>query len=224
MTPAVAAKDGPYHHGRLSEALIDIAIDLIAERGVQTFSLAEASRRLGVSVAAPYRHYADRESLLTAVAIRACETLSDRLRRATRETPDATAQLAALCAAYVQFAHDHRPLFDVLFGSGLVKEDRPELQSAGQPIVDAFLAPCAAILGSRGVAAQQLSLAIAATAHGHASMFIDQTNNAKPSALHTVQAQASAAARALVSGRAALTSQQNALVRGSHRAGRTQSL
>src|SRR5207244_3870532 len=69
--PRTRAK--PYHHGDLKAALIDGAVKLIAERGVRRFSLAELSRRLGVTVGAPYRHFADRDELLAAVAVRALE-------------------------------------------------------------------------------------------------------------------------------------------------------
>ncbi|MQA86530.1 MAG: TetR family transcriptional regulator [Streptosporangiales bacterium] len=74
-----SAKRSRYHHGDLRAALIDTAIELLRERGVQGFSLAEASRRLGVAAAAPYRHFADREELLAAVAVRASEALVERL-------------------------------------------------------------------------------------------------------------------------------------------------
>jgi AcrR family transcriptional regulator len=60
------ARSKRYHHGDLKAALIDGAIELIAERGVRGFSLAELSRRAGVTVAAPYRHFADRDELLAA--------------------------------------------------------------------------------------------------------------------------------------------------------------
>src|SRR5215472_16084898 len=60
------AKGGRYHHGDLRSALVDAAISVIAERGVRGFSLAEATRRLGVTTAAPYRHFTDRDDLLAA--------------------------------------------------------------------------------------------------------------------------------------------------------------
>ena len=62
-------KDGRYHHGDLRAALIETAVDVIGERGVRGFSMAEASRPLGVAVSAPYAHFADRDDLLAAVAI-----------------------------------------------------------------------------------------------------------------------------------------------------------
>jgi hypothetical protein len=61
-----AGQGGRYHHGDLRAALIDTAVDLIGERGVRHFSLAEASRRLGVAVSAPCAHFSDRDDLLAA--------------------------------------------------------------------------------------------------------------------------------------------------------------
>src|SRR5579863_6539240 len=78
-------KAGRYHHGDLRTALIDAAVSLIAERGVRGFSLAEASRRVGVSSAAPYRHFADRDDLLAAVAVRALETFTSMLAEESTE-------------------------------------------------------------------------------------------------------------------------------------------
>jgi AcrR family transcriptional regulator len=205
VTPRPASRQRPYHHGGLPEALIGTAIEMIAERGVRAFSLSQASRRLGVSATAPYRHFHDRETLLAAVAARACGTLSATLHAAAGHVPDPAQRLAALSAAYVQFAFDQRALFEVLFGSGLVKDDWPELQAAAQPVIDAFLSPCTEVCGGPGPAAQRLATAIAASAHGHASMLIDQARDASAGILDA-RARASAAARALVAGRAALSS------------------
>ncbi|MCM3925486.1 TetR/AcrR family transcriptional regulator, partial [Frankia sp. AiPs1] len=55
-----------YHHGDLAAALVDGALDLIAEGGLAAFSVAAVARRVGVSSAAPYRHFPDRDSLLAA--------------------------------------------------------------------------------------------------------------------------------------------------------------
>ena len=80
-------KAGRYHHGDLRTALIDAAVSLIAERGVRGFSLAEASRRVGVSSAAPYRHFADRDDLLAAVGVRALETFASMVAEEGKAEP-----------------------------------------------------------------------------------------------------------------------------------------
>src|SRR5262249_46969014 len=102
------AKRGRYHHGDLRAALIDTAIELIGERGVHAFSLAEASRRLGVTVGAPYSHFADREDLLAAVGLRGYQLLAASLLAEMDEVEEAAGRLAAAAAAYVRFAAVHR--------------------------------------------------------------------------------------------------------------------
>ena len=129
-------QSGRYHHGDLKAALVDAAVALIAERGLRGFSLAEASRRVGVSAAAPYRHFADRDDLLAAVAARAPDVRGHGGRRGPRDSPEQ--QLAAMARAYVRFAAQQRPLFDTIFNSGIDKSRYPELTRAWAPI-DALL-------------------------------------------------------------------------------------
>src|SRR6202020_3666570 len=90
-----AGKGGRYHHGDLRASLIDTAVELIGERGVRNFSLAEASRRLGVAVSAPYAHFSDRDDLLAAVAVRGYQLLAAELA----PDPDSDLPPAALLAA-----------------------------------------------------------------------------------------------------------------------------
>src|SRR5262245_19019392 len=69
-----------YHHGNLREALVDAALDLIAQKGPAGFTFAEAARHAGVSPAAPYRHFRDRDALMADVARRGFERFEQRLR------------------------------------------------------------------------------------------------------------------------------------------------
>ena len=71
-----------YHHGNLREALIQAALDLIAEKGPTGFTFAEAARSAGVSPAAPYRHFRDRDELLSDVAMRGFEMFALEIGRA----------------------------------------------------------------------------------------------------------------------------------------------
>src|SRR3569833_466452 len=71
-----------YHHGNLREALMKAALDLIAAKGTAGFTFAEAARAAGVSPAAPYRHYRDRDALMADVARRGFEAFADALTRA----------------------------------------------------------------------------------------------------------------------------------------------
>jgi AcrR family transcriptional regulator len=195
------AKSGRYHHGDLRAALVDAAIALIAERGVRGFSLAEASRRVGVSAAAPYRHFADRDDLLAAVAVRALDSFAAMV--AAQGSPDDPAQrLAAMARAYVQFAGEQSSLFDVLFIAGLDKSRYPELQRAWISI-DELLGLVTVICGDEAEA-DALANALEATAHGHAALLRDGDYGEGGDAVRMAADRAGYAALALIEGRAAL--------------------
>lgn len=194
---------GRYHHGDLRAALIDTAIEVLGERGPEAFSMAEASRRLGVAVSAPYRHFADRDALLAAVAVRAAELLGDRLDREAASGPPAE-RLAAAARAYIRFAADERPLFRALVGAGLDKSRHPEIEHAARGIGLAFLSPAAGLVGGDEVAAARLASVIVANAHGHAVLMLDGTFGPDVGGVEAASEQAAAATLALIAGRESL--------------------
>jgi AcrR family transcriptional regulator len=197
------AKEGRYHHGDLRSALVDAAIGVIAERGVRGFSLAEATRRLGVTTAAPYRHFADRDELLAAVAARALTVFAAMLGDAADAADTPAQRLAAMAGAYVRFAVQQRPLFDTIFNSGLDKSRYPELQRAWEP-VDALLAVVLEVCDGDAAVADALADAVEATAHGYAMLLIDGEYGEGPDAVNAAVAKAIASAQALTAGRHAL--------------------
>jgi AcrR family transcriptional regulator len=198
------AKGGRYHHGDLRSALVDAAIGVIAERGVRDFSMAEASRRLGVTTAAPYRHFADRDELLAAVATRALTVFAAMLSAAAGAVDTPAERLAGMAGAYVRFAAQQRPLFDTLFNSGLDKSRHPELQRAWEP-VDALLTTAVLeVCDGDAVAAEALSDAIEASAHGYAMLLSDGEYGHGPDVVSATADRAIASARALIAGRRAL--------------------
>jgi AcrR family transcriptional regulator len=198
------AKGDRYHHGDLRLALVDAAIAVIAERGVRGFSMAEASRRLGVTTAAPYRHFADRDELLAAVAARGLAVFATMLAEANggADTPDG--RLAAMAGAYVRFAAQHRPLFDTLFSSGLDKSRHPELQRAWEPVDALLTAAVLQVCDGDPTEADALSDAIEASAHGYAMLLNDGEYGTGPDAVDATADRAVASARALIAGRRAL--------------------
>lgn len=197
--------DRRYHHGDLRAALVDAAIALIAERGVRGFSLAEASRRVGVTTAAPYRHFTDREELLAAVAVRGLRTFAAMAAAGAGAAATPEQRLAAMAGAYVRFAAEHRPLFDTLFSAGIDKSRYPELQRAWEP-VDALLADVRQICDGDAAAADALTTAAEATAHGHAMLLADGEYGQGPDAVRAAADSAARATLALIAGRAALRS------------------
>ncbi|ACU36827.1 TetR/AcrR family transcriptional regulator [Actinosynnema mirum] len=128
MTREAAGKRG-YHHGDLRRAVIDAVLDLVWERGAHGFSLAEAARRAGVSVAAPYRHFADREAVLAAAATEGFDALADVLLAAQGNAGEG--RLAEeFAAAYVAFALESPARFTVMFAARLDKPKYPDLMTA----------------------------------------------------------------------------------------------
>ncbi len=108
-----------YHHGDLRNSLIQAALTLVAERGVDGFSLRGAARTVGVSPSACYRHFADREALLAAVAHEGLDTLAEAMRVAAapyaHATPyDAVRRFWAYSSAYLHFALEHPAHFRVM--------------------------------------------------------------------------------------------------------------
>src|SRR5260221_772671 len=104
-----------YHHGDLRAACLSAAWELMGEGGEAALSVGPAARRAGVSPAAPYRHYSDREALVSPVAAVGYRELAERLA-AAHPSPSTPEQLASVAVAYVQFALERPALFRIMFG------------------------------------------------------------------------------------------------------------
>lgn len=112
----------PYHHGDLRNALIAAGHALLAEEGVTALELRKVARRAGVSQAAPYRHFTDKQALVAAIAEDGFRQLADQTQRALESAPDQPRQqLLAIAHGYVRFALDHPALMREMF-SGLTIE------------------------------------------------------------------------------------------------------
>ncbi len=135
-------KGGRYHHGDLRRALIQAALELVNEAGPAGTTLREAARRAGVTHAAPYRHFADKESLLAAVAEEGFVQLRATMTRA-RESRTGLAAIEAIGLSYVLFAQENPSHFRVMFGAELGDKRRhPTLLHADQAVFDVL---CTAI-------------------------------------------------------------------------------
>lgn len=118
-----------YHHGDLRRALVDAALATLAERGAAALGLRELARAVGVSPAAPYRHFADRKALLEAVAADGFARFGAAME-AAREASFVEDQLAAMAYAYVRFAIDNPPLFRLMFSPEISPYRDPALKIA----------------------------------------------------------------------------------------------
>ena len=115
-------KPKSYHHGDLRNALIQAGLELLAEGGVQELDLRKVARRAGVSHAAPYRHFADKQALIAAINEEGFHFLAERIRSTLREVSDEPVeQLLGVALAYVRFAKENPWLMREMF-SGLTIE------------------------------------------------------------------------------------------------------
>ncbi|HEX5685566.1 MAG TPA: TetR/AcrR family transcriptional regulator [Ideonella sp.] len=179
-TPAASQVKAPpktaYHHGDLARALVRSATALIQRGGPGALTLREAARQAGVSVAAPYRHFADREALLAAVLAEGFDGLADHTDRARRRAPDALAALRAVGLGYVEFAVANPSVYRLMFGPECDKQTHPDLMVAGQRaygvLVQAVRDAQAAGLVQPGPA-EVVALAGWSICHGLASLHAD---------------------------------------------------
>jgi AcrR family transcriptional regulator len=174
-----------YHHGDLRSALILAGVELIAEKGFAGLSVAEAARRTGVSAAAPYRHFANRDAFLLAIATEAGVVMGDQLEVALGDADDPLDQIEAIADTYVRFVIAHKVGFDLIFAAELRESDDGELRAAGRRVIDLMMRP--GIEVSPDMArALELNEELWTTAHGYAALFL--TGFYGPSADYVVTA------------------------------------
>jgi AcrR family transcriptional regulator len=171
-------RDGPrgYHHGNLKEALLRAALELIAEKGPAGFTFAEAARFAGVSPAAPYRHFRDRDALMANVALRGFAQFEAALARAwDGGRPDVLKALDRFGRAYLEFARAEPAYYSAMFEAGIPMSASPELREAGERafavLREAAETLCAQMPPKGRPPALMVALHLWAMAHGVASLF-----------------------------------------------------
>jgi AcrR family transcriptional regulator len=134
-------KPKSYHHGDLRYASIQAGLELLAEGGAAALDLRKVARRAGVSHAALYRHFVDKQALVAAINEEGFRWLAERIQAALREAPhDALERLQAVAVAYVRFAQEHPRLMREMF-SGLTveRETYPELSAASKVVFKLYM-------------------------------------------------------------------------------------
>lgn len=122
-----------YHHGNLRRALLDGALRLVQREGAEALTLRAVARLAGVSQAAPYRHFTDKQALLAAVAEEGFRALTAAMQRAAVRADSALARFRALGLAYVEFASAHPAHFRVMFGREAAdRSAHPSLRAAAE--------------------------------------------------------------------------------------------
>jgi AcrR family transcriptional regulator len=123
-----------YHHGDLKNALINAGVEILSKEGVGGLSLRKVAKKAGVSHAAPYSHFADKQALIAAISTESFRQLYERINDvAEKYKKDPAKQLTEAAWAYVQFALDDPDRFKVMFSGILEKEkEYPEFVEASQ--------------------------------------------------------------------------------------------
>jgi AcrR family transcriptional regulator len=177
-----------YHHGNLREVLIEAAIALIAERGPAGFTFAEVARAAGVSPAAPYRHFRDRNALVAEIARQGFERFTADLERAwNKGRPEPIGALENCGRAYLAFARRDPAAYAAMFETGFALEEDAVLLAASERafavLRRAADAVCALHKSGPGAGPKPPALMVAlhiwAMAHGIASLFVGRLDTAR---------------------------------------------
>jgi AcrR family transcriptional regulator len=171
-------KPGPrgYHHGNLKEALVRAALALIAEKGPAGFTFAEAARWAGVSPAAPYRHFRDRDELMADVARRGFELFEAALKRAWDEgRPEPQLAFERLGKAYLEFARSEPSYYSAMFEAAVPLDANPELREVGDRSFNVLRSATESLVATmpaeRRPPVMMMALHVWAMSHGIASLF-----------------------------------------------------
>jgi AcrR family transcriptional regulator len=163
-----------YHHGDLRAALIEASFDSLAEHGLQRFSVAAVARRLGVSSAAPYRHFPDRDHLLSAVSgVAARDLRKEIIAAADAAAGDPVDRLAAVAGAYVRYVTRTGAGFQVIFAAGLSELPDEERREDTRALMTTLLELAVAVEPSSYQEVLHLIQEIIAVAHGYTALLTD---------------------------------------------------
>ena len=165
-----------YHHGNLKEALVRAALELIAEKGPAGFTFAEAARWAGVSPAAPYRHFRDRDELLASVALQGFERFAAMLTTAWNAgRPSPQQAFENLGRAYLAFARTEPAYYSAMFEAGIPLDSNPELLAASERAFAVLRDATETLIAEMPVRKRppvlMMALHIWALSHGIASLF-----------------------------------------------------
>ena len=169
---------GSYHHGNLREAMVTAALDLIAKNGPNGFTLAEVARAVGVSGAAPYRHFKDRNALVAEIAQQGYERFAELLYAAWDDgRPNPAAAVEACARAYLGFARKEPAYYAAMFEPGFPLEDAPALLTASERAFGVLRLAADAVTRAMKPAGRPPSLMVAlhiwSLCHGVAALFIE---------------------------------------------------
>ena len=167
-----------YHHGDLKNALLAAGIDVLSKEGVHALSLRKVAQRAGVSHAAPYAHYADKQALIAAISTEGYRRLYETLRAiGERYSADPLRQLIEGAWAYVQFALHDPDHFKITF-SGVVEKEQAypafvEMSQKSFGLVVQMVAGCQAAGILKSGPPDLLAVSVWGLVHGVVSLLLE---------------------------------------------------
>lgn len=167
----VSTSQSSYHHGSLREALIDAGMRALEGSEAHDLSLRDLAREVGVTPAAVYRHFPNKEALLAALGQEGLAMLGRSQRESYEAAGGGGKGFAETGRAYVRFALAHPALFRLVFAHGdpaILKSDQPD------PAAELLHDSTVALTGSDGPEAERLALQAWAIAHGVAMLMLDR--------------------------------------------------
>jgi len=133
----MAERARTYHHGDLRVSLVEEAAAMISEGGAASVTMRAIGSRLGVSRAAPYRHFPDKTALLVAVAVEGFRRLNQRLQGGTGTPGSSIERLRHMGEQYVRFALENPAHYRLMYGrEALARQDHPELREAAGALLE----------------------------------------------------------------------------------------
>lgn len=191
---------GKYHHGDLRAELVRVSLDLIAEKGLGAFSVAEVARRAKVSPGAPYRHFPDKESLLAAIAATVACQLADRVQGAIETESEPIAALAAAAGAYTEYLIERRAGMNIIYSDGLQGPEHAALHEQTRRLTDQFVMLCLTV-ADRPPDGLELMEQLFTQAHGYGTFYLDGVFTKQGYSTEVVVRKSVEAARAAIEGR-----------------------
>ncbi|MEW5918833.1 MAG: TetR/AcrR family transcriptional regulator [Gemmatimonadota bacterium] len=205
-TRARKKRPSSYHHGDLKAALVACATDILRKKGPEALTLRSVSEAAGVSVAAPYRHFADRRELMAAVAEEGFRGMREAMMAAMQK--GGREGLRGVAQAYVRFAHENPAVYRVMFGPEVAdNSDLPALRETARSVLG-FVAQGMSELQKAGMIGPGdpalMAVVTWAQLHGLAMLSLDgQSTGVAPS----LDAQVQEATRIMMFGMAPRTNQ-----------------
>lgn len=173
---ATSSAKAKYHHGGLRDALIDSAYHMVADNGAENFSLADICRCAGVSTAAPYRHFKDRDEILAEVCSRGFEQMTKMAQEAVRAEGEGSLEgIIAMGQSYVAFAVENQGLFRLMFGQNQSVSEVDRVVETGNDCFGYLIEQIAGYCQSTGLESDADAAAVKlwTFVHGAAALIMD---------------------------------------------------